>query len=387
MKRKNQGLGFRVQGAVDNPAPRPFLLLFAFLLPLSSFLFAYAVTYRVDPAGGPETLSTEVKESFDAWVALSSKIEVSETEENPEANFQYGDTERFGPDTLSLTVQRQTDTRSILYLISPNAENRIRILLHETGIAIGLTPQIPGTPTPAAPPATTPTASTPTESSEPTETAENNEQDQATFETTPAAPDAPSSEPSSETIEGADTSESGAEQTPTEPQNSSTPETTSEQTSDGVAEPATPEAATPPQTLTTNSVMNPSIGAEDSAELGETERQLVEQLQLFVSEDINRDGAVNFYDLVALSQAFGRSGVNDPADINKDGVIDQSDVDELKKSYTFSDPSETAPGGSTTIPDISPEDPSNLPLPSDPPLDNGAPSNDTTQPSDDNSGE
>jgi hypothetical protein len=119
--------------------------------------------------------------------------------------------------------------------------------------------------------------------------------------------------------------------------------------------------------------MNPSISPDDSTELGEFEQQLVDQLQLFVSQDINRDGVVNFYDLVALSQAFGRRDVNDPADINRDGIVDQADVDELQSVYTFSDPSETAPGSSPTTEEptdgtTSPEDgtlPEDLPPPED----------------------
>jgi Dockerin type I domain len=400
------------------------LLLFSFLFSLSSFLFAFAVTYRVDPANGPDTLAAEVKAAFDAWVALSEKIEVSETEENPEGVFQYGAPERFGSDILSLTVQRQSDTRTISYLISPNAENRKRILLHETGIAIGLTPQIPGTPSPNAP--TTP--NTPAPTTPPTEgTTLATGEEQETFETTPLPetsppepssstpsdstettnPDSTSTEPSGET-----TTEGPTESTP-EPstntqdqttQDSSTTQSTETQPTEGVAEstPATeepstteqpttpPEEATetPTSALTPNSVMNPSISPDDSVELGEVEKQLIDRLQLFVSEDINKDGTVNFYDLVALSQAFGRSGVNDPADINKDGVIDQSDVDELQKVYTFSDPSETAPGGSTTPTDDTP--PEGTEPPTDgtvPPTDGAVPPRDTGTPPTDGSGE
>jgi hypothetical protein len=97
---------------------------------------------------------------------------------------------------------------------------------------------------------------------------------------------------------------------------------------------------------------------------------------------------VNFYDLVALSQAFGRSGVNDPADINKDGVIDQGDVDELQKVYTFSDPSETAPGSSTTPTDGTPAEGTEPPTDGTvPPTDGAVPPQDTGTPPTDSSGE
>jgi hypothetical protein len=357
---------------------------------------ALAVTYRVDPANGPETLATEVQEAFAAWTNLSDKVEASETQENPESVFQYGATERFGPDTLSLTVQRQQEGRSLIFLISPNAENRRRILLHETGIAIGLEPQIPGTPLPALP-GTTPA---PPSKDAPSEEAPSEEGQGETFETTPLpeTPESPESTsapthtqsteetsgeeqstPEGQTAEGQvtedqtsaestteqptdtqsseDTSESTTADTSTETtttdtsttgtEETTTTETTPEQPSDEQATSEQP-SETPAASLTPNSVMNPSIAPDDSVELGDFERQLLERLELFVSEDINRDGVVNFYDLVALAQAFGRSGVNDPADINRDGLIDQQDVEALRSAYTFSDPAETAPGSSPT---------------------------------------
>jgi hypothetical protein len=422
-------------------ATRPYILLFSFLLPLSSFLFAFAVTYRVDSTNGPETLAAEVKEAFDAWVALSSKIEIKETQENPEGIFQYGATERFGSDTLSLTVQRQSDTRSLIYLISPNAENRKRILLHETGIAIGLTPQIPGTPLPVTPT----TQETPVPEGTPTETPPSESDQEPTFETTPlpeTPPDTTSETPESaadtateeqasqkstptqsseeaqttepteepqttENQASGETSSASSSNTPTAEETSETTESTSQQPADTTpTEQPTTEQPTNPTpetssdtnteeptetptspTLTPNSVMNPSISPDDRIELGEVEKQLVERLQLFVSQDINKDSVVNFYDLVALSQAFGRSGVNDPADINKDGLIDQRDVDELQKIYTFSDPSENAPGSSPTSEGTEPTDgttpegttdgttPGNLPPPQEdvtPPTDGSA---------------
>ncbi len=372
-------------------AVRPYVIALCILLS-ALCVFAFAVTYRVDPANGPETLAAEVKEAFDAWVALSDKIEVKETQENPEGVFQYGDTERFGPDTLSLTVQRQGDTRSLSYLISPNAENRKRILLHETGIAIGLTPQIPGTPLPDAP--TPPADSTPTEqptnpdestpsseSASPTESSTPSETSGATESSTTEGQSStePTTQPSTEesTTEQNPSESSSEENTTTQPtENQTAGETSSTETSDSTTtseESSTatdttstdttstdttteqptdtaPKEGTETPALTPNSVMNPSISPDDSTELGDAEKQLIERLQLFAKQDINKDGVVNFYDLVALSQAFGRTDVNDPADINKDGVVDQGDVDELQKVYTFSDPAEKAPGSSGTEP-------------------------------------
>ena len=90
--------------------------------------------------------------------------------------------------------------------------------------------------------------------------------------------------------------------------------------------------------------MNPSVNAGDKAELGDGEKELLKTLNLFAKEDINKDGDINFYDLIAISQAFGQRNVNDPSDLNKDGIVNQADVDMLRKAYTFSDPSSTAPG-------------------------------------------
>jgi hypothetical protein len=420
------------------------------LLALCSLLSAaFAVTYRVDPANGPETLSTEVKEAFAAWVALSNKVEATETEETPEAVFQYGASERFGSDTLSLTVQRQQEGRTLSFLISPNADNRKRVLLHETGIAIGLTPQIPGTPLPAAPttpttppegtppegtsPESTPPESTPTEGTPPADgTPSESPSEPPVFETTPL-PDTPTSgstEPSSEPTTQAGPSESTPDSTTPQPsdqatsdqatpeQSTSTEPTTesTEPTTDSSATPtpeqptteqpsteqSTTESTTPesttsetppaespaPPEVVGDTIMNPSIDADDSTELGEAEKTLLDRLQIFARQDISRDGVVNFYDLVALSQAFGRRDVNDPADLNRDGVVDQADVDELRKVYTFSDPAQTAPGsspetptegtpdgttppeGTSTTPEQTPSDgtpPENLP----PPQENG----------------
>ena len=114
----------------------PYSLLFTLY---SLFSIALAVTYNTDSANGPETLSTEVTESFEAWKTLDTKLKVTLAEENPESLFQYAAPENFSPEMLSITVQRQQETRQLIHLISPNADDRKRILLHETGIAIGLT--------------------------------------------------------------------------------------------------------------------------------------------------------------------------------------------------------------------------------------------------------
>jgi hypothetical protein len=384
----------------------------SFLIPHSSFLntfhislftllllsTAFATTYQTDASGGPETLNTEVTESFEAWKTLDDKLEVSPVEENPESLFQYGAPERFSPDTLSITVQRQQESRQLLHLISPNAENRKQILLHEVGIAIGLTPQsTPSLSTPApsneAPSSETSTASETTETTgtdttstqegttdstaqtEATETTETGQEstDTTTSENTESTEntDTTQEESSDTSTDGTSTDGTTTDDTSTDgattDEGTQTSDATQEDTSDTSTEPdtstdtptsteATEDSATPAETEVTpeattikawETVMNPSINPDDKTELGDGEKELLKLLNLFAKEDINKDGNINFYDLVAISQAFGQRNVNDPSDINKDGLVNQADVDLLRKVYTFSDPSETAPGQTT----------------------------------------
>ena len=45
-----------------------------------------------------------------------------------------------------------------------------------------------------------------------------------------------------------------------------------------------------------------------------------------LTEDANRDGAVDLQDLVFVASQFGQSGVENAADINGDGVVDIADI-------------------------------------------------------------
>ncbi len=96
-------------------------------------------------------------------------------------------------------------------------------------------------------------------------------------------------------------------------------------------------------TVKNDGIMNPALSPEDSSDLSEADA-----LQLLVTvnaekEDINKDGSIDFYDLVALSKVFGTADLNSAADLNEDGRIDNQDLELLRAAYTFSDPSETAP--------------------------------------------
>ena len=91
----------------------------------------------------------------------------------------------------------------------------------------------------------------------------------------------------------------------------------------------------------------------------------------YAREDLNRDGTVDFYDLVLFGQAFGTQGVNLPADFNGDGRVDRQDLSLLEHAYTFAPPSKTAPGENAAAPAPSSTPPSTTP--STPPSSSGAP--------------
>ncbi len=97
-------------------------------------------------------------------------------------------------------------------------------------------------------------------------------------------------------------------------------------------------------------VMNPVFPAGAAANLSEADRTAIVGLESFAAEDVNRDGAVDFYDLAVLASSFGQSGVSLEGDINEDGVVDDADVARLREAYVFGEPAETDPnsGGEET---------------------------------------
>ena len=75
-------------------------------------------------------------------------------------------------------------------------------------------------------------------------------------------------------------------------------------------------------------------GAAETAQLGDLGR--------FGREDINHDGAVDFYDLIELAAQYGRNGVNLTGDLNGDGRVDDVDIERLGQAYQFAEPRQDA---------------------------------------------
>ncbi|MBX3139585.1 MAG: hypothetical protein KF875_02400 [Trueperaceae bacterium] len=63
----------------------------------------------------------------------------------------------------------------------------------------------------------------------------------------------------------------------------------------------------------------------------------------YLPTDLDRSGAVDFYDLAAFGRAYGQTGVNLAADFNGDGKVDDTDLEALREAYEFGPPSRTAP--------------------------------------------
>jgi hypothetical protein len=99
---------------------------------------AFAFDYRVDTAGGPEGLRERIARAYARWQEVEgAEITANETEDAPNT-IRYGDGPAFGPDTLSLTVQRTPDPTTVV-LLNPT-EPSDRALTHELGLLAGLRP-------------------------------------------------------------------------------------------------------------------------------------------------------------------------------------------------------------------------------------------------------
>ncbi|UCH25026.1 MAG: hypothetical protein JSV66_13935 [Trueperaceae bacterium] len=206
--------------------------LLAILLGLTT---ALAVTYRVDPSGGPLTLAEDISSAFESWFEVSQDLLEAIEDDAATTEVRFGDPALFGPDTFSLTVQRSGEEASVEVLFNPTGyRGRPTSLLHETGILLGL---------------------------------------------------------------GA----SG------------------------------------------NGVMRAALSDDSPTEPTAEDIEALNTLRTFAPEDLTKDGVVDFYDLAAFAEQYGRQGVNLPADFDKDGVVGENDLSTLRSAYTFTPPSPTPP--------------------------------------------
>ena len=99
---------------------------------------AFALNYRVDPTGGPDTLRDRIAKAAAAWLDVpGGVVDLKETLDAPNV-IGYGDGTKFGPDTFSLTVQKGPDPATDV-LLNPSEPNQ-RALTHELGLLAGLSP-------------------------------------------------------------------------------------------------------------------------------------------------------------------------------------------------------------------------------------------------------
>ncbi len=93
-------------------------------------------TYRVDPAGGPLTLSERLAAMAAAWrKAAPDDAVVNEAQDAP-ALMTYGDAALLGPDVLSLS--RRSSATGLRIELAPAAVDDDAVLLHALGVVLGL---------------------------------------------------------------------------------------------------------------------------------------------------------------------------------------------------------------------------------------------------------
>lgn len=121
-------------------SPKAFLASRRFKWPLLGLLvvsgLAFAVDYRIDTEGGPDTLRRRITDAYARWQGVDGS-EVAAQETDDASNLiRYGDGPAFGPDTFSLTMQRSPEATTEV-LLNPTEPND-RVLTHELGLLAGL---------------------------------------------------------------------------------------------------------------------------------------------------------------------------------------------------------------------------------------------------------
>lgn len=81
-------------------------------------------------------------------------------------------------------------------------------------------------------------------------------------------------------------------------------------------------------------ILDPRLELDEARVPSEADAALVAPA-IRVTGDITGDGQVGFEDLLALAEAWGRRGVNLPADLDRDGAVDDADLTLLRERYRF----------------------------------------------------
>lgn len=72
---------------------------------------------------------------------------------------------------------------------------------------------------------------------------------------------------------------------------------------------------------------------------GEDDGRALRERRDALPGDLNRDGRIDFADLLLLAEAYGRRGVNLAGDLDGDGVVGEADLALLREAYAFDPPS------------------------------------------------
>lgn len=86
--------------------------------------------------------------------------------------------------------------------------------------------------------------------------------------------------------------------------------------------------------------LDPALSAEDPAAPSEEDVRRWREARSYPPEDVNRDGAVDFLDLIEVAERYGERGVDLAADIDGSGVVDDADLRRLREAYAFTSPAE-----------------------------------------------
>lgn len=110
-------------------------LLAAFLL---TALASGQDAYSVDTAGGPLTLIDEVAAAFGLFGEAGAP-ELPREADRSDVLFRFAGGDRFGPDAVTLTVQRPAEQPGLEVLVNPDLyRDWPAALVHEAGLVLGL---------------------------------------------------------------------------------------------------------------------------------------------------------------------------------------------------------------------------------------------------------